>query len=287
MESADRPLAVTGSLGQLGRAVLDAAAARHMPAEGRDIDTIDITDRDAVSRWLNDLQPWAVVNCAAYTAVDDCEIHEDNARAVNATAVGHLADACNRCGAGLIHLSTDYVFDGRSRRPYKEDDPVAPASAYGRTKLLGERLAATAKQHLIVRTAWLYGRGGRHFVGASRDQIEAGNRRLRVVSDQQGSPTFGGDLAEAILDLSRLEVSGVVHAVNSGVTSWHGFAVEIARLLRAEVEVVPVTTDEFPRPAPRPAYSVLDTARLVGLLGRPMPPWQDALARFLETPCAP
>jgi dTDP-4-dehydrorhamnose reductase len=287
MESADRPLAVTGSLGQLGRAVLDAAAARHMPAEGRDIDTIDITDRDAVSRWLNDLQPWAVVNCAAYTAVDDCEIHEDNARAVNATAVGHLADACNRCGAGLIHLSTDYVFDGRSRRPYKEDDPVAPASAYGRTKLLGERLAATAKQHLIVRTAWLYGRGGRHFVGAIRDQIEAGNRRLRVVSDQQGSPTFGGDLAEAILDLSRLEVSGVVHAVNSGVTSWHGFAVEIARLLRAEVEVVPVTTDEFPRPAPRPAYSVLDTARLVGLLGRPMPPWQDALARFLETPCAP
>jgi dTDP-4-dehydrorhamnose reductase len=286
MESPGQPLVVAGSHGQLGRAVLAAASERGLAAEGRDIDSIDITDAVSVSTWLETLRPWAVINCAAYTAVDDCEQHEAEARAVNATAVGHLADACNRIEAALIHVSTDYVFDGRGSRPYREDDPPEPASAYGRTKLLGERRAAAAHRHLVVRTAWLYGHGGRHFVGAIRNQIEAGNRQLRVVADQLGCPTFSDDLAAAILDLAALDARGIVHAVNSGVTSWHGFAVEIAHLLGADVEVLPVTTDEFPRPAPRPAYSVLDTARLAALLGRPMPSWQDALARYLEAACA-
>ena len=285
MEASARPIVVAGSHGQLGRAVLAAAAARGLPAEGRDIDTIDITDRRAVTTWLTGARPWAVVNCAASTAVDDCESREDEALAVNATAVGHLAGACNQIDAALIHVSTDYVFDGRARRPYREDDPTSPASAYGRTKLLGEAQAATALQHLIVRTAWLYGHGGRHFVGAIRGQIEAGSRHLRVVADQHGSPTFCGDLAEAILDLAELKARGIFHAVNAGETTWHGFALEIARLLGADVDVEAVTTDAFPRPAPRPAYSVLDISRLTAVLGRPMPTWQDALARYLEAAC--
>jgi dTDP-4-dehydrorhamnose reductase len=276
---------VTGSYGQLGRSVLAAAAARGLTAEGRDLDTLDICDPGAVASWVASRRPRTVINCAAHTAVDDCETHEAEALAVNATAVGHLADACSSNGAVLIQVSTDYVFDGTGSRPYREDDAVAPASAYGRTKLRGEELARTARDHLIVRTAWLYGRGGRHFVGAIRRQIEAGNDRLRVVADQQGSPTFCDDLATAILDLAAADARGTVHAVNSGVTSWHGFAVEIARLLGADVTVVPVTTSEYPRPAPRPAYSRLSTSRLEKLLGRPMPPWQDALARYLECEC--
>ena len=281
-----RSLLVTGSYGQLGRAVLAEADIRRIPAEGRDLDTLDITNADAVASWVGAARPGAVVNCAAYTAVDDCEEHEALARAVNATAVSHLADACNATGSTLIQISTDYVFDGTAKRPYREDDPVSPAGAYGRTKLLGEQSARSADHHLIIRTAWLYGLGGRHFVGAIQGQIEGGNQRLKVVADQQGSPTFCDDLAAAVLDLVDHGARGTVHAVNTGHTSWHGFATEIARQLGAEVEVVPVRTEEFPRPAVRPAYSVLDTSRLEQLLGRGMPGWQVALGRYLEAACA-
>jgi dTDP-4-dehydrorhamnose reductase len=255
---------------------------RGISAMGRDLDTLDISDRRAVSEWIDANRPSAVLNCAAFTAVDECETREEAALAANATAVGHLADACNQAGACLIQISTDYVFDGAGTRPYREHDPVAPASTYGRTKLLGEVAAANAAHHLIVRTAWLYGRGGRHFVSAIQGQIDRGTTQLRVVTDQVGSPTFCDDLATAVLDLLDVDARGIVHAVNTGSTSWHGFATEIARLVRADVEIAPVTTESFPRPAPRPAYSVLDTSRLEGLIGRPMPSWQDALARYLE-----
>ncbi|MEX1310909.1 MAG: dTDP-4-dehydrorhamnose reductase [Candidatus Sulfomarinibacteraceae bacterium] len=280
-----RPILVTGSYGQLGRAMIVEIEKRGITALGRDLDTLDITDRRAVSEWIGANRPSAVVNCAAFTAVDECESREDEALAANATAVGHLASACDQAGACLVQISTDYVFDGTGTRPYREDDPVAPASAYGRTKLRGEELAGDAAHHLIIRTAWLYGRGGRHFVGAIRDQIDSGRTNLRVVADQVGSPTFCDDLAAATLDLLGVQAGGIVHAVNTGATSWHGFATEIARLQGAAVEIAPVATDEFPRPAPRPAYSVLDTSRLEGLIGRPMPPWQDALARYLEVAC--
>jgi dTDP-4-dehydrorhamnose reductase len=188
-------------------------------------------------------------------------------------------------GALLIQLSTDYVFAGDGSRPYTETDPVAPASAYGRSKLEGERLARTAHRHLIVRTAWLYGHGGANFVEAIRRQIEGGATALRVVADQVGSPTFCDDLAEALLDLVDADARGVVHAVNSGSTSWHGFAVEIARRLGAEVVVRAVTTADYPRPARRPANSVLDTSRLAAAIGRHLPVWQDALARYLGVRC--
>ncbi len=274
---------VTGAYGQLGRSLTAASVARGVAFEGRDLDTLDICDAEAVRRWIVEAGPSIVVNAAAFTAVDECEDNEDRATAVNGTAVGHLAAACNEVGTQLIQISTDYVFAGDAERPYTEDDPVAPKSAYGRSKLRGEELARTADRHLVVRTAWLYGRGGRNFVEAIRGQIDVGVRTLKVVADQRGCPTFCDDLTDAILDLAAAGAAGTLHAVNSGSTTWNAFAVEIVRRLGADVEVVPVTTAEFPRPAPRPPYSVLDIDRLEAVLGRPMPHWQDGLGRYLET----
>ena len=277
-------LLITGVHGQLGRALEKQARQRGLTVAGHDLDTLDIRDPDAVAKLVGALEPTTLINCAAFTAVDACETDEAAATAINGTAVGHLAAACNAAGARLVHLSTDYVFSGDGDRPYTESDPVAPASAYGRSKLEGERLARTADRHLIVRTAWLYGRGGANFVEAIRRQVDGGASSLRVVADQVGSPTFCDDLAEALLELVDADAGGVVHAANSGSTSWHGFAVEIVRRLGAEVAVHAVTTADYPRPAKRPAYSVLDTSRLAAVIGHPLPPWQDALARYLGAP---
>jgi dTDP-4-dehydrorhamnose reductase len=278
-----RPMLITGSRGQLGRSLVELCTARGLDFEGRDIDTLEISDKSAVTRWIEEAQPAAVINCAAFTAVDDCESKEELALRVNGEAVGHLASACNAVGARLVQISTDYVFAGDSATPYSVDDPVNPASAYGRTKLAGEELAQTARDHVIVRTAWLYGHGGRNFVEAIRGQIESGMECLKVVADQQGCPTYSNDLAEAILDLLDVETGGIFHAVNTGTTTWHGFALAIAECLGADVKILPVGTEEFPRPAPRPRYSVLDTSRLEAVLGRGMPEWRDALQQYLGT----
>ncbi len=278
-------LLIAGVHGQLGSSLERLARPRRLEVSGHDIDTLDIRDPDAVERAVVAARPATVINCAAYTEVDGCELDQDTAMAVNGTAVGHLAAACNVVGARLLQISTDYVFAGDQERPYYEDDATGPVSAYGRSKLAGERLAATADRHLIVRTAWLYGHGGRNFVEAIRRQLESGTRPLRVVADQVGSPTFCDDLAEAILALDGAGATGIVHAVNTGATSWHGFAHEIVRLLGADVEVLAIATDDMPRPAPRPAYSVLDTSRLGSLLGRQMPTWQDGLARYMGATC--
>ncbi len=281
-------LLIFGVYGQLGRAVQRIGGDRGVEVVGRGMDTVDITNPDAVEQCCEDLRPRTVVNCAAFTAVDRCEDEEELATKVNGAAVGHLAQACNRQRAKLVHISTDYVFPGAAlpqavRRPYREDDGVGLPSAYGRSKLLGEQLASTADNHLIVRTAWLFGHGGPNFVDAIRSQIEAGTDPLRVVSDQTGSPTFCDDLAGALLDLvaAGSNPQGVVHGVNQGSTTWYDFAVEIARLLAADVTIRPVTSAEFKVSARRPAYSVLDTSRLAAILGSPLPPWQDGLARYL------
>jgi dTDP-4-dehydrorhamnose reductase len=278
-------LLVTGSLGQLGRAVLSAAEQRGLETEGHDLDTLDITDSAAVDDMVSRVRPGVVVNCAAFTAVDQCEKDEATATAVNGTAVEHLARACNRQGALLVQISTDYVFPGNGDRPYREDDPTGPAGTYGRSKLLGEHAARHALQHLILRTAWLYGHGGRHFVAAILRQIQGGATTLRVIADQHGCPSFCDDVAAATLDLVSVGARGTVHVVNSGATTWHGFATEIVRRSGLSSEVTPVSTSEYPLPAPRPAYSILDTARLASLLGAPLPDWRDALGRYLEDPC--
>jgi len=274
-------LLVTGVRGQLGRAIERRAPVAGYEVVGVDLPEVDITDPRAVDRVVAAAGPDAIVNCAAFTAVDRAEEAETEAMAINGTAVQHLADAAAAARALLVQISTDYVFDGRSLQPVGEDEPPAPVSAYGRTKLAGELAARRAERHLVVRTAWLYGEGN-NFVSAIRRQLDAGARELRVVDDQHGSPTWAADLADAVLGLVGVSARGVVHAVNSGSTTWFGFASEIVRLLGAGATVVPVPTSEFPRPAPRPAYSVLASDRLAGLLGGPLPPWQDALRRFLE-----
>ena len=281
-----RKILITGVHGQLGSATARVCSARKIEFEGRDIDTLDITDDGLVTEWITSSNATDVINCAAYTAVDDCENEEPTARAINGTAVGVLAHACDAIDARLVQISTDYVFPGTADRPYREEDPVSPVNAYGRTKLLGEEMAVRAGRHLVVRTAWLYGHGGRNFVEAIRGQIHGGASRLSVVADQQGCPTFCHDLAETVLDLIKAQANGIVHAVNSGSTTWHGFAVAIAAALGSAVEVQPVATADMPRPAARPAYSLLDTTRLRGILGRTMPDWQDALNRYLEAECA-
>ncbi len=273
---------ITGANGQLGRALAAECSARGRACAGRDIDTLDIRDEAAVGSWIAESRPAAVINCAAFTAVDDCEREEKLATEVNGIAVGHLARACNAAGALLVQISTDYVFDGEGERPYMEGDPVAPRSAYGRSKLLGEELARSAEQHLIVRTAWLYGHGGRNFVEAIRNQLASGASRLRVVADQRGSPTLCDDLAHAVVELITARARGTVHAVNHGETTWHGFAQQIAVELGVQAEIVPVTSAEYPRAAVRPHYSVLDTSRMQAVLGDPLPTWQDALNRYLE-----
>ncbi len=278
---------ITGNQGQLGRALEKLCRRRKIAFAGVDIDRMDISDAKAVDDWVGASDSDTLINCAAFTAVDLCESREEEARRVNAEAVGYLADSCARHHLRLVHVSTDYVFDGGAEQPYREDEQVGPISAYGRTKLEGERAAARIRDHLIVRTAWLYGLGGKNFVEAICRQVDSGAEKLRVVSDQVGSPTFCDDLAAALLDLAAVpEARGIYHGVNSGRISWFGFAREILRLLGSQIPVEAVGTDEFPRPAPRPAWSVLDNSKLEAALSRPMPSWQDGLRRYMEARCA-
>lgn len=249
-----------------------------------DIDELDITDAQQVAAAVDRFGPTLVVNCAAYTNVDKCETEEALATRVNGDGPGHLARAAAGCGAGFIHISTDYVFDGTATSPYRPDDPPAPPdrlSAYGRSKLAGER--AVQSNHpspLIVRTAWLYGPDGPGFP-ATILRLARERPELRVVDDQRGAPTYAPDLARALVNLADARATGIVHVTNRGECTWYDFAREILRQAGLDTPVVPVTTAEFPRPAKRPAYSVLDLSRYEALTAATMPPWQDALARFV------
>lgn len=272
---------ITGARGQLGRALVDLGRGCGWQLWAYDLPEFDLTDVGAVQEAVRTAQPEVIFNAAAFTAVDRAEEEPEAAFAVNAKAVATLAALANEVGALLVHVSTDYVFDGESQRPYKEDDPPNPLSIYGRSKLEGEKAAAQARKHLIVRTSWLFGRGW-NFVEAIRKQLMNGARELRVVADQTGRPTYAEDLASALVQLVGAGVSGVFHVANTGETTWAGFAREIAAQLGFSVPIVEITTEEAGRPAPRPRYSVLDTARFDSLL-QPLPRWQDALARYLRT----
>ena len=272
-------LAVTGAGGMLGQAVVAAARARGHEVVALRRAEADVTDPRALRTALAAAAPDAVVNCAAWTDVDGAEDDEDAATALNGEGAGNVAAAAAACGARIVHVSTDYVFDGTKRDPYVESDPVAPASAYGRSKLAGERAAAAAApDHAIARTAWLFGAGGRNFVdtmlrlGAERDEV-------RVVTDQVGCPTWTGHLAPALLDLAARRATGVFHVAAAGACSWHDLAAEAMRRAGLRCEVVPTTTAEFPRPAARPAYSVLRSQRAETPV---LPPWQEGLAAYLD-----
>lgn len=274
---------VTGSAGMLGFALRESAPPGVELLEG-DLPALDIRDRGAVERALADGRAEAVINAAAYTDVDGCESHEEQALAVNGAGAAHVAAACAAAGIPVLHLSTDYVFDGRIPAPgeYVERDAVAPLSAYGRTKLAGERgVAAAGGVHWIVRTQWLYGLRGRNFVDTMLRL--AGEREfLAVVDDQVGSPTSTHDLAPVLWRLlQHRPAPGLYHATNAGSCSWHDFAAEIFRQAGLKVDLRRTDSGSLARPAPRPGRSVLSNAKLVAALGSGLPRWEDALARYL------
>ena len=251
----------------LGRDVLQAAP----DAVGLTREELDVTDAEAVRRAIAETRPDAIVNCAAYTDVDGAESDEETATRVNGSSA--LAEAAG--DAVLVYPSTDYVFDGRKRDPYVESDPVAPQGAYGRSKLAGEQATARAPRHVIARTSWLFGVAGKNFV----ETMLGLDGELKVVDDQVGSPTYTAHLAEALVDLASGRLTGVVHVAGAGQCSWYEFAGEIFRRAGRDVELRPCTTEEYPRPAPRPAYSVLRSERPDA---PQLPDWRDGLAAYLS-----
>jgi dTDP-4-dehydrorhamnose reductase len=279
------PFLVTGGAGQLGHALQRALAARGEPFAAPAHAELDVCDATAVARAFSCHAPRVVVNCAALTKVDTCEREPAAAERANAGAVATLARACAESGATLVQLSTDYVFAGDGQRPYREDDPPAPRSAYGRTKLAGEAAARTAPGALIVRTSWVYGRG-RNFPAAILAQAREG-KPLRVVADQRGRPTYATDLADGLLRLLDVGASGSVHFANDGEATW----LDLARAVLdscgfSDRPIQPLTTEELGLPAPRPRYSILDLDKAKGLGVAPRD-WRAALAAYLASPDAP
>jgi dTDP-4-dehydrorhamnose reductase len=284
---------VLGACGQLGRELTENAHAFGFEAAGLDHDALDITDRAGVESAVSGNRPAMVINAAAYTAVDQAESDAARALAVNRDGAAHVAAACARARIPLIHTSTDFVFDGRKGAPYVETDAVEPLSVYGLSKAEGEAgIRSLLEEHIIVRTSWLYSRWGKNFV---KTMLRLGREReiLRVVDDQRGSPTHAADLAGAVLAIAarirEKSVSwGTYHFCDGGETSWHGFALKIFDLARPrEVfrvkEVQPIKTSEYPSPARRPAYSVLDCSLIKRVFGITPPPWTESLARMIET----
>jgi dTDP-4-dehydrorhamnose reductase len=222
-----------------------------------------------------------VVNCAAYTQVDRAEAEPETAQRVNAMGPANLAHAARQAGARLLQISTDYVFDGRAARPYREDDPVGPLNVYGRTKLAGEQAVRDIlpQTHLIVRTQWLFGEGGPNFV-ATILRLARERPELKVVNDQHGRPTYARDLAGALWKLIACDARGTVHCANEGVATWFEVAKAAIENAGLHATVVPCSTAEMPRPARRPQFSVLDCTRYEGIVGSPLRPWQAALKQL-------
>lgn len=273
---------ILGGTGMLGRALTLEGRRRGFAVLALSHSQADVRDRSRLFHWMDEFRPELVINAAAYTKVDLCETERELAVAVNSAAVGNVAAAAGRIGARLLHVSTDYVFDGSASSPYPEEAPVAPISVYGESKLQGERALAESDNALAVRTSWLFGPGGPNFVATMVGLIERGAVPLRVVDDQEGCPTHTGSLARALFDLAPLPVTGVMHYRDREPVTWYSFAREIARIWSGQVEVVPIKTADMPRPARRPAYSVLDIARFEAAVGRPVEPWHLGLCETLK-----
>ena len=272
---------LTGGAGQLGRDLFDSATAAGHEVRATTRADCDITSPSAVRDALEDANPEVLINCAAWTKVDAAESDPDAAFRDNALGPRVLAAACAARDVLLVHMSTDYVFDGNATSPIDEWQTPNPRSTYGASKLAGENeVRAIARRHLVVRTSWLYGRDGPNFV---RTMLRAAGqgRPLRVVADQLGSPTWTGHLAPALLRVIARDLPGTFHLTNSGVVSWHGFAEAIIAATGGSALVTAITTAEYPTVAPRPPYSVLDN-RVWRLLGEaPLPDWQDGLSSYV------
>lgn len=274
---------LTGGKGMLGRTL--TAELSDFEIVPIDLPDADITDPSGFEELLKRIRPDAVIHCAAMTAVDKCETEVESAYKINAFGTANVAGSCHRCGVRLIAVSTDYVFDGASDRPYNEFDKANGGNTvYGKSKFAGEEAVRIhCPDHVICRISWLYGAGGPSFVHAMKNLADGTRPALKVVDDQHGNPTSAIAVARALRHiLNRRELTGTFHLTCEGEATWADFAKEIFRLLGIDQQVEPCRTDEFPRPAPRPANSRLDKMmlRLAGL--PPMPHWQDALAEFVQ-----
>lgn len=274
---------VTGANGQLGRAINELYAGNpEYELINTDVGELDITNLDRVLEFVRGIRPYAIINCAAYTAVEACENEEDLAFRINAIGPRNLSIASQETGAKLMHVSTDYVFDGNGHRPYLETDPVGPQGAYGRTKLAGENFVKEfCHKHYIVRTAWLYG-DGKNFVKTMLRLAET-NDKVRVVKDQVGSPTSAAELAKAIAYLLPTDNYGLFHGTCEGDCSWAQFTEEIFRLAGKSTTVEAITSEEYGAAVKRPAYSILENYMLKMTTDFMFSDWHDAIAEYLKT----
>ena len=280
---------VTGANGQLGSElkkigpVFPSFAYQYI-----DLDTLDLTDQHAVNRYFDQHHFDYIINCAAYTAVDKAESEPEKAFRINAGVPGMLQEISLKSHCRLIHLSTDYVFDGRSSVPYNETDPTSPQSVYAKSKLTGEQEVLKSPENIVIRTSWLYSAQGTNFL---KTMLRLGKEResLNVVYDQIGTPTSAADLADAILricshiDSTGEKASGIYHYSNEGVCSWYDFALEIMEMAGLNCNVNPITSDQYPLPAQRPAFSVLNRAKIKAAFGLEIPHWRKSLEKVVKT----
>lgn len=272
---------ITGSNGMLGHDLIEALKDNHELVLTTS-KTLDITDKEQVFDFISQNKPDIVINSAAYTDVDGCEQNQDLAYSVNGEGVKNLALACREADSALVHISTDYVFNGENTRPWVEDDETGPISVYGKSKLEGEKaICEILDKYFILRTAWLYGVNGRNFPKTMLELAE-NHSKITVVYDEVGTPTYTLDLAQAISKLIETDCYGIYHLTNSGSCSWCEFARYIFEIAGADVEVVPVTADEFARPAPRPSYSVLENRNWVENGFEPLRNYTEAIKEYIE-----
>lgn len=281
-----KKILITGTHGQLGKSLERLTSARNdIEAVLTDVDNLNLTDREAVENEISSGGYDFIVNCAAYTAVDKAESDDVAAARINTEAVGNIARAARAARVKVIHISTDYVFSGQHHRPYDELDEPYPTSVYGRTKLEGEgMLTSFCPDAVIIRTSWLYSEFGSNFV---KTILKKGKElgALKVVSDQIGTPTYAGDLADAIMAIVDSEkwIPGVYHFSNEGVASWYDFAIEILQMGgEPQVKVTPCATKDYPTPASRPNYSVLDKSKIKRTYGIEVPYWKDSLRKCID-----
>ncbi|MBQ6696542.1 MAG: dTDP-4-dehydrorhamnose reductase [Lachnospiraceae bacterium] len=273
---------VTGVKGQLGYDVVKELERRGMEAIGVDIEEMDITDASSVEKVIGEAAPDAVIHCAAYTAVDAAEDNVELCRKVNADGPENIAKMCKKLDIPMIQISTDYVFDGMGEQLWQTDDKREPVSVYGQTKYEGElAVQNTLEKYFIVRIAWVFGVNGKNFV---KTMLNLGKTRdkLTVVCDQFGSPTYTYDLAKLLVDMIQTDKYGVYHATNEGFCSWHEFACEIFKQAGMQVEVAPVTSDQYPTKAKRPFNSRMSKDKLEENGFERLPDWKDALSRYLK-----
>lgn len=272
---------ITGSNGMLGHDLIEVLKDNHELILTTS-KTLDITDKNRVIEFISENKPDIVINSAAYTNVDGCEENQETAYAVNGDGVGNLALACKEIDCPLVHISTDYVFNGENTMPWVEDDEIGPISVYGKSKLKGEEaILEILDKFFIIRTAWLYGMNGGNF---PKTMLELAKNHLEitVVYDEVGTPTYTPDLAKAISQLIETDYYGIYHITNSGSCSWCEFARYIFEIAGKDVKVIPVTASEFARPAPRPHYSVLENKKWIENGFKPLRSYKDAIKEYVE-----